>query len=80
MSAEPVAGALRVTPAEPARVSEVLGSRGIWVTELRAEVASLEDEFLRLTEDPDESDGPVSDRIHEPVPGTNLAPVDAGRA
>jgi ABC-2 type transport system ATP-binding protein len=79
MSAEPVAGALRVTPAEPARVSEVLGSRGIWMTELRAEVASLEDEFLRLTEDPDEPDGPGPEPIHEPVPATNLAPVDAGR-
>jgi ABC-2 type transport system ATP-binding protein len=35
--------------AEAGRVSEVLGRNGIWVTELRAEEATLEDVFLELT-------------------------------
>lgn len=77
MIAEPVAGALRVTPPEPTRVSEVLGSRGIWMTELRAEVTSLEDEFLRLTGDVDDPD-PVPETLHEPVADTSLA-VDVRR-
>ena len=48
------------------------------MTELRAEVTSLEDEFLRLTEDVDDPD-PVPETLHEPVPDTSLAPVDVGR-
>jgi len=34
---------------EAARVSEALGRQGIWVTELHAEEATLEDVFLQLT-------------------------------
>jgi hypothetical protein len=50
MVVERSADALQVSSRDPARVSEVLGSRGIWLTELRAEETSLEEEFLRLTE------------------------------
>ncbi|HET6968900.1 MAG TPA: ABC transporter ATP-binding protein, partial [Ornithinibacter sp.] len=35
--------------ADAARVSEALGRQGIWVTELQAEAATLEDVFLELT-------------------------------
>jgi ABC-2 type transport system ATP-binding protein len=34
---------------EAGRVSEALGRQGIWVTELHAEEANLEDVFLELT-------------------------------
>jgi len=66
MTVEQVDGALRVSPAEPARVSQILSSHGIWLTELRAEDASLEEEFLRLT-------GDVQDEAE-------IAPLGAGRS
>jgi len=37
---------------EAARVSETLGRRDLWVTELHADEATLEDVFLELTADP----------------------------
>ena len=37
---------------EAARVSETLGRRELWVTELHADEATLEDVFLELTADP----------------------------
>jgi ABC-2 type transport system ATP-binding protein len=53
VSADVIEGALRVhvSPDAGARVAEILGSRRIWITELRPEDASLEEEFLRLTGD-----------------------------
>jgi ABC-2 type transport system ATP-binding protein len=66
MTVERVDGALRVSPAEPAKVSQLLSSHGIWLTELRAEDASLEEEFLRLTND-------VRDEAE-------IAPLGAGRS
>jgi ABC-2 type transport system ATP-binding protein len=65
MTAERVDDALRVSPPDAAMVSEILGSRRIWLTELRAEDVSLEEEFLRLTGDP-----PAQ---------TESAPLGAGR-
>jgi ABC-2 type transport system ATP-binding protein len=41
-----------LSPAHAARVSEVLGRRGVWVTELRTDEATLEDVFLQLTTTP----------------------------
>ena len=37
---------------EAGSVSEALGRQGIWVTELQAEEATLEDVFLELTQVP----------------------------
>ena len=65
MTAERVDDALRVSPPDAAMVSEILGSRRIWLTELRTEDVSLEEEFLRLTGDP-----PAQ---------TDSAPLGAGR-
>ncbi|MEP6659673.1 MAG: ABC transporter ATP-binding protein [Acidimicrobiales bacterium] len=39
-------------PADAARVTEVLGREGLWLSELRADDVSLEDVFLELTGDP----------------------------
>lgn len=47
-----------VAPEEAGTVSRALGERGLWVTELRAEEASLEDVFLRLTADPEQEMAP----------------------
>jgi hypothetical protein len=40
------------SPADAARVTEVLGRAGLWLSELRADDVSLEDVFLELTGDP----------------------------
>ena len=39
-------------PADAARVSRALGERQLWVTEMHADEATLEDVFLELTADP----------------------------
>lgn len=39
---------------EPAALNQLLGSAGLWASEIRSAGASLEDVFLQLTEGPDE--------------------------
>ena len=55
-------GMLRVhVPAsEGARVTQILASRGMFVSELRPEEVSLEDVFLELTQGPSPSQDPVA--------------------
>lgn len=50
-------GALRVQtpPDDAARVNRILAEAGLWLTELRAEQASLEDVFLALTSEAEEA-------------------------
>ena len=42
-----------VDPAQAARLNHAMAEAGHWLTELRPDEATLEDVFLRLTEDPD---------------------------